>query len=199
MAPRKARTWISLCLWAIFALWVGVGSLSFSNALAYAVSAPSPYASLAQDPATDSAVETTAASAPVQAPAPAAASTQPGAPEANVSATALPNSELDKTKPKLTLFEEILANPLLVASIMFAVLYLGVLLPAQRSTKRAQREQEEQVANLKKNDRVVTSFGVHGVVVSTTPDAGTVTIRIDESSNAKLTVNRDTIRVVKKD
>ena len=196
MAPRKARTWISLCLWAIFALWVGVGSLSFSNALAYAVSAPSPYASLAQDPATDSAVETTAASAPVQVPAHAAASTQPGA---NASGTALPNSELDKTKPKLTLFEEILANPLLVASIMFAVLYLGVLLPAQRSTKRAQREQEEQVANLKKNDRVVTSFGVHGVVVSTTADAGTVTIRIDESSNAKLTVNRDTIRVVKKD
>ena len=199
MAPRKARTWISLCLCAIFALWVGVGSLSFPNSSAYAFSAPSPYASLAQDPATDSGVETTAASAPVQGPAPAAASTQPGAPEANVSATALPNSELDKTKPKLTLFEEILANPLLVASIMFAVLYLGVLLPAQRSTKRAQREQEEQVANLKKNDRVVTSFGVHGVVVSTTPDAGTVTIRIDESSNAKLTVNRDTIRVVKKD
>jgi len=196
MAPRKARTWISLCLCACFALWVVVGSLSFPNALACSVSAPSPYASLAQDSPTDSALETTAASAPVQSPAPAAASTQPGA---NASGTALPNSELDKTKPKLTLFEEILANPLLVASIMFAVLYLGVLLPAQRSTKRAQREQEEQVANLKKNDRVVTSFGVHGVVVSTTPDAGTVTIRIDESSNAKLTVNRDTIRVVKKD
>lgn len=102
-------------------------------------------------------------------------------------------------KPKPSLFEEILGNPLLVASIMFAVLYLGVLLPAQRSTKRAQREQEEQLANLKKNDRVVTSFGVHGVVVSTQPDAKTVTIRIDESSNAKLTLNRDTIRVVKKD
>jgi preprotein translocase YajC subunit len=102
-------------------------------------------------------------------------------------------------KPKPTFFEEILGNPLLVASIMFAVLYLGVLLPAQRSTKRAQREQEEQLANLKKNDRVVTSFGVHGVVVNTQPDAKTVTIRIDESSNAKLTLNRDTIRVVKKD
>ena len=102
-------------------------------------------------------------------------------------------------KPKPTLFEEILGNPLLVASVMFAVLYLGVLLPAQRSTKRAQREQEEQLANLKKNARVVTSFGVHGVVVSTQPDAKTVTIRIDESSNAKLTLNRDTIRVVKKD
>lgn len=108
-------------------------------------------------------------------------------------------SVVGSPKPKQTLFEEILGNPLLVASIMFAVLYLGVLLPAQRSTKRAQREQESQLANLKKNDRVVTSFGVHGVVVSTQPDAKTVTIRIDESSNAKLTVNRDTIRVVKKD
>ena len=133
---------------------------------------------------------------PVQTPASTANSTLPGA---NETAAGLPDPERITTKPKPTLFEEILANPLLVASIMFAVLYLGVLLPAQRSTKRAQREQEEQVANLKKNDRVVTSFGVHGVVVSTQPDAKTVTIRIDESSNAKLTVNRDTIRVVKKD
>jgi preprotein translocase subunit YajC len=55
------------------------------------------------------------------------------------------------------------------------------------------------ISNLKKNDRIVTSFGVHGVVVSTQPDAGTVTIRLDENTNAKMTVNRDTIRVVKKD
>ena len=197
MAPRKARTWISLCLCACLALGAIVGPLSHSNALASTFNSSSTQTSIAQDPATASPVgSATSGENPVQTPASTANSTLPGA---NETAAGLPDPERITTKPKPTLFEEILANPLLVASIMFAVLYLGVLLPAQRSTKRAQREQEEQVANLKKNDRVVTSFGVHGVVVSTQPDAKTVTIRIDESSNAKLTVNRDTIRVVKKD
>lgn len=204
MAPRKARTWISLCLCACFALGAIVGPLSHSNVLASTFNSSSTQtsiaqdpASIAQDPATASPVgSATSGENPVQTPASTANSTLPGA---NETAAGLPDPERITTTPKPTLFEEILANPLLVASIMFAVLYLGVLLPAQRSTKRAQREQEEQVANLKKNDRVVTSFGVHGVVVSTQPDAKTVTIRIDESSNAKLTVNRDTIRVVKKD
>ena len=197
MAPRKARTWISLCLCACFALGAIVGPLSLSNALASTLNSSGTQTSIAQDPATASPVgSSTSGESPVQTPASTANSTLPGA---NETAVGLPDPERITTKPKPTLFEEILANPLLVASIMFAVLYLGVLLPAQRSTKRAQREQEEQVANLKKNDRVVTSFGVHGVVVSTQPDAKTVTIRIDESSNAKLTVNRDTIRVVKKD
>lgn len=197
MAPRKARTWISLCLCACFALGAIVGPLSHSNALASTFNSSSTQTSIAQDPATASPVgSSTSGESPVQTPASTANSTLPGA---NETAAGLPDPERITTKPKPTLLEEILANPLLVASIMFAVLYLGVLLPAQRSTKRAQREQEEQVANLKKNDRVVTSFGVHGVVVSTQPDAKTVTIRIDESSNAKLTVNRDTIRVVKKD
>jgi preprotein translocase subunit YajC len=82
---------------------------------------------------------------------------------------------------------------------MFLVFYVGVVLPSQRSNKRQQRELSEMISNLKKNDRIVTSFGVHGVVVSTQPDAGTVTIRLDENTNAKMTVNRDTIRVVKKD
>lgn len=197
MAPRKARTWISLCLCACFALGSIVLPLSLSNAFASTSNPSSTQTSIAQDPAGDGPVESsTSGENPVQTPATTANSTLPGA---NETAAGLPDPERITTKPKPTLLEEILANPLLVASIMFAVLYLGVLLPAQRSTKRAQREQEEQVANLKKNDRVVTSFGVHGVVVSTQPDAKTVTIRIDESSNAKLTVNRDTIRVVKKD
>ena len=197
MAPRKARTWISLCLCACFALGAIVGPLSLPNALASSFNSSSTQTSVSQDPATASPVgSSTSGENPVQTPGTTVNSTLP---VANETAAGLPDPERSTAKPKPTLLEEILANPLLVASIMFAVLYLGVLLPAQRSTKRAQREQEEQVANLKKNDRVVTSFGVHGVVVSTQPDAKTVTIRIDESSNAKLTVNRDTIRVVKKD
>jgi preprotein translocase YajC subunit len=196
MAPRKAGTWISLCNCACFALGALVSLLSVSPALASTFKSPSPRPYLAQESTAGNPEGSAASIDQTRSLAPATNATLPGADQP---ATALSDSEPITSKPKPTLLEEVLANPLLVASIMFAVLYLGVLLPAQRSTKRAQREQEEQIANLKKNDRVVTSFGVHGVVVSTQPDAKTVTIRIDESSNAKLTVNRDTIRVVKKD
>jgi preprotein translocase YajC subunit len=102
-------------------------------------------------------------------------------------------------KAPASFWEEFLTNPLWLMMAMLLVFYVGVVLPSQRSNRRQQREHAELISNLKKNDRVVTSFGVHGVVVSTQPEAGTVTIRLDENSNAKMTVNRDTIRVVKKD
>lgn len=102
-------------------------------------------------------------------------------------------------KAAVSFWEEILSNPLWLMMAMFLVFYVGVLLPSQRSNKRQRLELAELISNLKKNDRVVTSFGVHGVVVSTQSEVGTVTIRLDENSNAKMTVNRDTIRVVKKD
>lgn len=102
-------------------------------------------------------------------------------------------------KPPASFWEDFLTNPLWLMMAMLLVFYVGVVLPSQRSNRRQQREHADLISNLKKNDRVVTSFGVHGVVVSTQPESGTVTIRLDENSNAKMTVNRDTIRVVKKD
>jgi preprotein translocase YajC subunit len=52
---------------------------------------------------------------------------------------------------------------------------------------------QKMLDELKKNDRVVTSAGIHGTVVATSPESGTVTLRIDDSTNARLTVNRNTI------
>jgi len=91
------------------------------------------------------------------------------------------------------------SSPISFLLLFMVAFYLLIFLPGQRSSKKAQREQEQMLANLKKNDRVVTSFGVHGVISNISSDSGTVTIRVDENTNAKLTVNRDTIRVVKKD
>jgi preprotein translocase subunit YajC len=125
------------------------------------------------------------------------ASTTPAA-GADRGAASSPGS-IKVSKQPASIWEEFLSNPLWLMMAMFLVFYVGVVLPSQRSNKRQQRELSEMISNLKKNDRIVTSFGVHGVVVSTQPDAGTVTIRLDENTNAKMTVNRDTIRVVKKD
>lgn len=84
---------------------------------------------------------------------------------------------------------EFFANPLnliLISAILFMFL-------VARPQQKQRREQEEALAGLKKNDRVVTNSGIHGVVVQTNTDEGTVTLRIDENTGARLTVNKDTI------
>ncbi|MEZ6135346.1 MAG: preprotein translocase subunit YajC [Pirellulaceae bacterium] len=84
---------------------------------------------------------------------------------------------------------EFLKNPinlLLVSAILFMFI---VVRPQQRQA----REQQKALAELKKNDRVVTAAGIHGVVVQAAAGEKVVTIRIDENSGARMTVNRDTI------
>ena len=86
-------------------------------------------------------------------------------------------------------FEQFFGNPLnliLISGILFIML---VLRPQQRQMK----ELQQSLANLKKNDRVVTSGGVHGTVVTAAAGEATVTIRIDDNSGARMTVNRDAI------
>ena len=103
------------------------------------------------------------------------------------------------TKSTQDFWVEFFSNPVSYLLLAMLVMYLLIFLPAQRANRKNQREQQELLANLKKNDRVVTSFGVHGVISNIQTESGTVTIRVDGSTNAKLTVNRETIRVVKKD
>lgn len=84
---------------------------------------------------------------------------------------------------------QFLANPLnllLLSAILFIFL---VLRPQQKQA----REHQAKLAGLKKNDRVVTSGGIHGVVVQAAAGEPTVTIRIDENTGARMTVNRDAI------
>lgn len=108
-------------------------------------------------------------------------------------------TERGPTKSTQDFWVEFFSNPVSYLLLAMLVMYLLIFLPAQRANRKSQREQQELLANLKKNDRVVTSFGVHGVISNIQTESGTVTIRVDESTNAKLTVNRETIRVVKKD
>ncbi len=88
---------------------------------------------------------------------------------------------------------QVLMSPFGFMLIAMSLLYFMVLLPQQRQSKNAQRELAESLKNLKKNDRVVTVGGIHGTVLIASGDAPTVTIRIDDATNAKMTVNREAI------
>jgi preprotein translocase subunit YajC len=45
------------------------------------------------------------------------------------------------------------------------------------------------IDGLKENDRIVTTGGLHGVVTNVQRDAGRLTLRIDESTGAKVRVS----------
>lgn len=88
-----------------------------------------------------------------------------------------------------SLLEQFFGNPLnliLISGILFVML---VLRPQQKQAK----EMQAALAGLKKNDKVVTASGIHGTVVTAGADEAVVTIRIDDNSGARMTVNRDAI------
>jgi preprotein translocase subunit YajC len=81
--------------------------------------------------------------------------------------------------------------------VMIAVLFYFMLIRPERK-KRA--DTVPMLDNMKKNDRVVTIGGIHGVVVNVQKDSEDVTLRIDDSTNTKMRVLRSAIsRIVTDD
>lgn len=67
---------------------------------------------------------------------------------------------------------------------MLALFYFIMLRPQ----KREQQTRMAMLKALKKNDRVMTTGGIYGVVTNVQLDADEVTLRVDEASNTKLRV-----------
>ena len=80
--------------------------------------------------------------------------------------------------------------PFAIIGVMFYFLLI-------RPERKKRQDLTTLLDSLKKNDRVVTIGGIHGVVVNVANDSEEVTIRVDEGSNTKLRVSRSAIsRVV---
>ena len=85
-----------------------------------------------------------------------------------------------------------LFNPLVIG-VIFVLFYFIMLRPKQRE----QQKHQQMLGDLRENDRVVTIGGIHGVVTNVQRDAEQVTIRIDESTGAKMRIGLSAIsRVV---
>jgi preprotein translocase subunit YajC len=72
---------------------------------------------------------------------------------------------------------------------MLLLMYFMLLRPEQRKRK----EVESTLANLKKNDHVVTIGGIWGTVVNISPGSTYVTIKVDESNNTRLKILRSAV------
>jgi preprotein translocase subunit YajC len=68
-----------------------------------------------------------------------------------------------------------------------------------RPERERMRKQQELLSALKKNDRVVTSAGIYGTVANVERESDRVTLKVDDASNAKLTVTLSSISRVLRD
>lgn len=78
--------------------------------------------------------------------------------------------------------------PLII--IMF-IFYFLLIRPQQKQ----QKAHKELLSKLKKGDKVITSGGIHGVVVGVNDKEGIVVLRIDD--NVKVEISRSAISTVK--
>ncbi len=79
---------------------------------------------------------------------------------------------------------------LLPIILIFIIFYFLLIRPQ----KKTQDEHKKMVANLKKNDEVITSGGIHGTIVNVKDS--TVVLRVDD--NVKIEVQKSSISVMKR-
>ncbi len=73
--------------------------------------------------------------------------------------------------------------------LIIFVFYLLVWKPE----KVKQQKHKEKIANLQKNDQIITTGGIHGTVVNIKPT--TILIRVDD--NVKIEIDKDAVAVIK--
>ncbi len=78
--------------------------------------------------------------------------------------------------------------PLLI--IMFAIMYFLIIRPQ----KQKEKKRLEMISNVRKQDKIVTSGGVHGVVVSVKENE--VVVRVDDAKDVKLRIDKSAITSV---
>jgi preprotein translocase subunit YajC len=90
----------------------------------------------------------------------------------------------------------LLQGPLLLFLILPLLFYFMVLGPE----RRRRHEHTAMLNQLKKNDVVITAGGIYGTIVNAPADSEDVTLRIDDSSNARMRVLRSAVsRVIRSD
>jgi len=85
------------------------------------------------------------------------------------------------------------ANPLInlfPLVLIFVIFYFMLIRPQ----KTKEKEHQQVLKNLNKNDEVVTSSGIHGTVVNVKDK--TITLRIDE--NVKVEMDKSCVAYIKK-
>ena len=78
--------------------------------------------------------------------------------------------------------------PLLI--IMFAIMYFLIIRPQ----KQKEKKRLELISNVRKQDKIVTTGGVHGVVTSVKENE--VIVRVDDAKDVKIKIDKSAITSV---
>ena len=73
--------------------------------------------------------------------------------------------------------------------LIFAVMYFLMIRPQQKR----QKEMQKMLESLQVNDRVLTSSGIYGRVVSIKPDKDVVVLEIDDTNKVRVDFQRSAI------
>lgn len=85
---------------------------------------------------------------------------------------------------------------LLLTYLPMLLIVLVAWLLLYRPERERMRRQQELLAALKKNDRVVTSAGIYGIVANVDRDNDRVTLKVDDAANVKITVTLSSVSKV---
>lgn len=75
---------------------------------------------------------------------------------------------------------------LMISVLMIFFLYMWIV--QRPALKKEQETRQTMLRNLKKNDRVLTTGGIYGVVTNVQLDSDEITLRVDEATSAKIKV-----------
>ena len=95
--------------------------------------------------------------------------------------------------------EEGAPNPIVTPMMLltFVIIFFLYMFVVQRPAMRREQEARDSLLkNLKKNDRIVTTGGIYGIVTNIQLDADEITIRVDETTNTKIKITRSAVQRV---
>jgi preprotein translocase subunit YajC len=78
------------------------------------------------------------------------------------------------------------ADPFLSLLPLLIIIGLTYYLILHRPMARERAQRRDMLAAIKKNDRVLTTGGIYGIVTNVNVQADEVTVKVDETTNTKL-------------
>lgn len=82
-----------------------------------------------------------------------------------------------------------MASSLIFFAALFGIMYFLMIRPQQKR----QKEMQKLLDSLQVNDKVITSSGIHGRVVSLKPDKDIVVIEIDDTNKVRVDFQRSAV------
>jgi len=85
---------------------------------------------------------------------------------------------------------------MLVTYLPMAMIVLVAWMLLYRPERERMRRQQELLAGLKKNDRVITTSGIYGTVANVDRESDRVSLRVDDAGSVKIAVTLSSIAKV---